>query len=92
MGAFSAWAVAIGVITYRDVKAGRAPLPSEFVASGAVFAALAALDQAAHPLGGALAWGFLLAIFLQVGPKALVGTPNPAAPGGGAQHGKGAIQ
>lgn len=84
MGVFSAWAVAIGLQVYRDTKAGRVPLPSEFVASGAVFGLFAGVTGAAPSSAGfmgALSWGFLAALFLQVGPAALVATTNPVAPG-----------
>ncbi len=80
MGVFSAWAVAVGLQVFRDVRQGVVPLPSEFVASGAVFGALALVGQIpdAEGFAGALAWGYLVALALEAGPKALVNATNPS--------------
>ncbi len=73
MGVLTAWMVAIGLQTTRALKADRAPLPSEFVASGAWFGALALLDGVMAPVGGVIAWGTLFALLIQAGsPSALV--------------------
>lgn len=69
------WGLAVGVVTIRDINVyNRPPLPSEFVATGTLFAALTVLAQANPQLAGALSWGLLLAIILQT------------APGGGILH------
>lgn len=81
MGVLLPWFAAMGFQTWRDVtKQGRPPLPSEFIASGAAFAALGFLSQANARLAATLAWGLLLAIAFQVGPDALV-NPGPAGQG-----------
>lgn len=83
MGTFLAWFTAIGLQTFRDVRVEhRAPIPSEFVASGALFGALTLLSGFDDGLAAVLAWGFLVAIALEAGgPVALAGgiSPNAAA-------------
>jgi hypothetical protein len=69
MGVFSAWALAIGLQTLRDVRQGHAPLPSEFVASGVAFGTFSVVGQAAPGVGAALSWGLLVAIALQAYTK-----------------------
>ena len=78
MGVLMAWFAAIGLQTVRDVKYGdppHAPLPSEYVASGLWFGAWALVDGFARPVGSLVAWGTLLALFLQV--EAAGGTGHP---------------
>lgn len=53
----------------RDVKYGNpahAPLPSEYVASGLWFGALALVDGFARPIGSLVAWGTIVALVFQV--------------------------
>ena len=84
MGVFLAWFVAAGFQTYRDVtQLHRPPLPAEFVASGAVFAALGLIGSgspAAARLAGVTSWGILLAIILAAGgPQKLATNGAPGA-------------
>lgn len=83
MGVLTAWALAVGIQVYRDVaKAHQAPLPSEFVASGAIFGLLGLLDGPTRGTAGVVAWGLLFAIVLQAGgPSELVnnGSTLPVA-------------
>lgn len=74
MGVLTAWAVAAGIQIYRDVKENhQPPLPSEFIASGAIFGVLGLLDAPTRGTAGVIAWGLLLAIVLQAGgPSKLV--------------------
>lgn len=92
MGVFTAWVVAIGLQTVRDFRQARAPLPSEYVASGAWFGALALVDGVLPPVGGLVAWGTLLALGYQAasgpgGLGSLTGStttrkvPPPVGPG-----------
>ncbi len=79
MGVLMAWMVAIGLQTVRDTKnENRAPLPSEFIASGAWFGALTLVDGFASPVGSFIAWGTLFALLIQAGsPAALVAGEGP---------------
>ncbi len=83
MGVLTAWALAAGIQVYRDIaKLHRTPYPSEFLASGAVFGALALLDGPTQGVAGVVAWGFLLAVTLQAGgPQQLIagGSKLPVA-------------
>ncbi len=75
------WALSVGIVTVRDIRVyDRPPLPSEFVATGALFAALTVLAQANPQLAGALSWGLLGAVVLKT------------ATGGGALNRKSAQQ
>lgn len=83
MGVLLAWAIAAGIQTTRDVRyLGRAPVPSEYVASGMLFGSLSILSSFAESLATALAWGFLFAMTVEAGgPHQLVtgGFPEPLA-------------
>lgn len=71
MGVLTAWALAVGIQIYRDIHVeARPPLPSEFVASGAIFGVLGILDGPTQGTAGVIAWGFLIAIVLQAGGPA----------------------
>jgi hypothetical protein len=73
-GVLSAWLVEVGLITYRDLKAGSTntinglPLPADYVATFVVFGALGALAEvpAARNFAGITAWGFVLASVLNL--------------------------
>lgn len=85
MGVFSAWVVAIGLQTVRDVRNDTAPLPSEYVASGVWFGALALVDGFLSPVGSLVAWGTLAALAYQAAGRAgglgsLLGTTTAATP------------
>lgn len=90
-----AWLTVVGFQTMRDVRIQhRAPLPSEYVASSAIFALLA-LGSGNSPerarVATAVAWGFVVAVVIvSGGPAKLLkdGAPGPLgiltpnAPGG----------
>ena len=64
------WALAVGIVTVRDVRVyHRAPVPSEFVATGVLFAGLTVLAQGSPELATALAWGLLAAVVLKGAPS-----------------------
>ncbi len=77
-----AWLTAIGVQTIRDVRYRHvAPLPSEYVASGAVFGVLAVI-AGDHPgrsrVVGVIAWGLVIAAAMAAGgPHELVTSGIP---------------
>jgi hypothetical protein len=83
MGVLTAWAGAAVIQIYRDVvHFGQAPLPSEFVASGAIFGLLSIPSGGIARPAGFVAWGILLAIILQAGgPSKLIsqGSALPVA-------------
>lgn len=94
----AAWAVGLGILTWREVREFRRPVPpGRYAAASGVFAALGllAISDKAAPAAALAAWGFDLAIVLQPGflPAALAspasrsGTPpgdvrGPNVPGG----------
>lgn len=71
MGSFvAAWLVGVGIISYRSVKADHAPpLPGQLIISSGVFVLLGLLAEAekARFLAQALAWGFDIAAFINLG-------------------------
>lgn len=79
MGPFiTAWLVAEGIVAYRSIKIQKAPPgPGQLLLSSGVFVALALLAESekARPLATTLAWGFVIAAFMNVagtgGPKAI---------------------
>lgn len=76
------WALAVGIVTVRDVRVyNRPPVPSEFVATGVLFGTLTVLAQAQPQLATALAWGMLAAIVLR-GTRAGPGGNRTTTPGG----------
>jgi hypothetical protein len=78
VGLFFAWAIGEGILVYRWGRAGAPPTPGVMVQSSAVFAGLAvvAAYQPARLFATALAFGYDLAILLQV-----VGNALPEATG-----------
>lgn len=75
-----AWAVGIGLITWRSVKQNHKPVPpGQYLAASGVYvllALLAAYEPAEH-VANLLAWGFDLAVLFQVLPEQAAG-PGPA--------------
>lgn len=89
-GILLAWAAGLGVITWRGVKIDRKPVPpGRYAAASGVYVllALVAEYQPAAPVAALMAWGFNLAVFLQLfpeqvsGPKASIEPSRPGAPG-----------
>lgn len=87
-----AWAVGMGLLTWRELEASpwRPPPPGRYLAASGLYAllGLVATSQAAAPVAATIAWGFNLALFLQVLPAAAGGpttgqktTQQPAAEG-----------
>jgi hypothetical protein len=81
MGLFTfAWIVGEGIIVWRWVKAGAPPTPGALLLPSAVYLALAVMAEydPARATAIALAWGWDLAILLQVAgkaPKQVTGWP-----------------
>ena len=80
-GVVIAWAVGEGIIVYRAIKLQRPPLPSELLASSALFVALAIVGEAAPALATALAAGVDIAAYLQLFPTAATNTASASAVG-----------
>jgi hypothetical protein len=81
-GILLAWLAGIGLITWRSVKRDRKPVsPGQYAAASGLYVllALVAEYQPAAPVAVLTAWGFDLAVFLQVLPSQ-VGGPGKAPP------------
>lgn len=88
-GIFAAWALAVGVLTWREIEANRKPPPAgRYLAASGLFGALGLLAEYQPAAGAAAvaAWGFDLALILQ--PGFLPGTGAPLG-GGSTQQGTG---
>jgi hypothetical protein len=91
-GLVLAWAVGLGIMTWREIQEyHRPPVPGRLLGGSLVFAALAVIAEYPPATGPATiaAWGFDLAVFFQAGPQALVSTKgfrtnaaNPLTPPG----------
>ena len=87
-GILSAWLAEIVLITYRDFKDGTdtvsgLPLPSEYLATFAVYGVLGLAGQTkAEPLAAAVAWGYVgitaFNIVNHATPTKKVATKKPA--------------
>ena len=95
-GLLAAWALGLGVMTWREVSANRKPVPpGRYAAASGLYLALGllAVSDKARPVAVLTAWGFDLALILQPGflpaavasPAARAGTTAttgaPATPG-----------
>jgi hypothetical protein len=84
-GVLAAWLIEIGILTYRDVKAGSTvaglPPAGDFLASFVIFGGLALVprDSQGAKVATAVAWGYVAATVLnlydptnptKLGPKA----------------------
>lgn len=84
MGLFAfAWIAGEGLIIWRWVKNGAPPTPGALLLPSAVYLGLAVLAQyqPARMTATALAWGFDVAVVLQIvgkAPKQTTGWPPPA--------------
>ncbi len=75
-GLVIAWLIGEGLVFYRSYKnEGHLPMPGQVLAVSGVYAGLALLAQAdqARFLAAALAWGFDIALFLNLAPEILSG-------------------
>lgn len=73
-----AWVAGIGLLTWRELEISpwRPPPPGRYLAASGLYAALGLLASAAPaaaPVAVAVAWGFDLALALQVLPAAAGG-------------------
>lgn len=82
-GILLAWAVGIGLVTWRGIKAAHKPVPpGQYLAASGVYVLLALLAsyEPAERVAVLLAWGFDLAVLLQVLPEQAAGPrTQPAA-------------
>lgn len=68
-----AWLTGEGLMIYRQVtREHRPPLPAELLSTSGLFVLLALLAEAYSPLANTLAWGFVLAAFLNFWPAKAV--------------------
>jgi hypothetical protein len=85
-GLILAWAVGLGLMSWRDVqKYHKPPVPGRLLGASLVFAGLALLGEyePARRVAVLTAWAFDLAVVFEIGPQALVSTagfghPTPA--------------
>ena len=76
-----AWIAGIGLVTWRGVRRYHRPVsPGQYAAASGVYAVLALVAewQPAATTAALLAWGFDLAIVLQVLPEQVAGPKPPA--------------
>lgn len=99
-GLLAAWAVGLGVLTWREVRQWHKPVPAgRYAAASGVFVLLSLLAeyQPAAPAAVLMAWGFDLAVILQPGflPAQLGGaasTSSSQAQGGSTGGGGGGAE
>lgn len=93
-GILLAWVAGLGLITWRGVKKEHKPVsPGQYAAASGLYAVLAVVAEysPAAPVAVLLAWGFDLAVFLQVLPSEVSGpkTGTTQAPGTHTAAGRG---
>lgn len=73
-----AWLAGMGLLTWRQLETApwKPPPPGRYAAASGIYAGLGLLAayKPAAPLAAALAWGFDLALLLQVLPETVSGT------------------
>lgn len=57
--------IAIGVVSWRNIKGGYAPLPNQVIMSGISFGLIGVVSYASAELAALLGAGFLLAIIIK---------------------------
>lgn len=75
-GIFLAWLAGLGLMTWRELEqVRRPPPPGRYLAASGLYAALGLIAEypPAAPAAALAAWGFDLAIFLQVLPEQVGG-------------------
>jgi transcription elongation factor len=85
-GLAAAWLTGLGVLTWREVREFRRPVPpGRYALASGVFVLLGLLatSDAAAPAAVLAAWGFDLAVMLQPGFFPGTATPAQRAQGGG---------
>jgi hypothetical protein len=78
-GILLAWLAGMGIITWRGVRQYKRPVPpGQYLAASGLYGALALLAEFQPAAGVAtlLAWGFDLAIVLQVLPQQVAGAKS----------------
>lgn len=92
-GLVAAWVAGIGLMCWREVAATHKPVvPGQIAAASGVFAALGLLAtyQPAAPVAALAAWGFDLAVLLQVAPGwSVPASSAPGSSGGSSSNGSG---
>lgn len=81
-GIILAWLAGEGMVIYRSMKTNhRPPMPGQLMGSSAVFLVCGLLASApgAGFLGAALAWGFDIALFMNLAPDILSGATKTVA-------------
>ena len=92
-GIVLAWAVGLGIMTWRTAQEfGQPPVPGRLLGASVVFAALALLAeyQPATRAATLAAWGFDVAVLLGVPPKSLTSTQGFSKPVTAPRPGRGA--
>jgi len=76
-----AWVTGLGLMTVRELQqVRRPPPPGRYLAASGIYAGLALLAsyEPAAPAAALAAWGFNLAVFLQVLPETVGGSKTKA--------------
>lgn len=95
-GILLAWLAGMGLVTWRGVAKYKKPVPpGQYLAASGVYAMLGLVAewQPAAPVAALMAWGFDLAVFLdvlpgQVAPKKTTAAPATVTAPGGAGPGR----
>lgn len=75
-GILLAWVAGLGLITWRGIKKDHKPVsPGQYAAASGLYALLAMVSEygPAAPVAVLLAWGFDLAVMLQLTPEQVSG-------------------
>lgn len=78
-----AWLTGIGLVTWRGIKTYRRPVsPGQYAAASGLYVLLAVIAEwePAAQVAALLAWGFDLAVFLQVLPEQVAGPKTSSTP------------
>lgn len=82
-GIFAAWALGMGLLTWRELQVApwKPPPPGRYLAASGLYALLGLIGtaDAAAPAAAAVAWAFDIALVLQVLPAALGGPVKQSA-------------
>jgi hypothetical protein len=88
----AAWAAGLGLLTWRELQLSpwRPPPPGRYAAASGLYVllGLAANWEAAAPAAAMIAWGFDLALFLQVLPETVARSTKAQAPATAAKTGE----
>jgi hypothetical protein len=88
----AAWAAGLGLLTWRELQLSpwRPPPPGRYAAASGLYALLgvAATWEPAAPAAAMIAWGFDLALFLQVLPETVARSTKSTATATSAKTGE----